>query len=716
VVKRFLLLFLPLAFTVVLIAPAVAVYDTFQNHPNDKISLADENGVTWSYSYDSNGLVEMRTRDINNRYMYLLGKMWAWMKLEAPPAYSNHWSMLISGMSYTKSRLYFEFYDEDKNLIAQTNDLASHLPDSLSNFELWEFVRSGDNIYLYINGEYKCDVGGTYNKTPCYIRIYPQTTNIDNPTYLCIDDITTEDGVIETLPHNWYILRHWDAPETSGVYDEDGTRVNENYFTVSYVVPYIGYNACDEIRIKHFTTGEIVSVTSLTGRYGTIYYNISETLFHQNKEDDKYGYYFVELMRGEDVVARDYFYFTWDALDKPTGTISWDKDSYASRETARIHANLTDPDFTTYVYKGYVYDVYGNKREEWTITSADEWHEVDLNGYDAGVYYAILKIRNKNTGFEWGEAWDVASVSEEVRIEGVSYDAKSETVLGGVYVNAIQNYEDHETTTDAITGEYNISKLSVDIEIQMNASKANYTHNNFSFTPLQSGLYEINLFLLPDEAHINVTTPAIVGLTQLYPFHQNVSYATVNIWNDTWNASTTTNSMGYFAFENLSPGTYYLNATHIKCKPTETYEVTLSSGEIKYVYILMYGLYNITVKARDASTHATIFNFKAILNDGEQTKETTSGSLNFTVEYGIHKVEVGADGYYSGVEYVYVCEDTEKIFYLTPFEGGGEQGVGISIRLIKLSLLVLICSEILSQMFMWRQHQSLQRQVVGIGS
>jgi len=92
----------------------------------------------------------------------------------------------------------------------------------------------------------------------------------------------------------------------------------------------------------------------------------------------------------------------------------------------------------------------------------------------------------------------------------------------------------------------------------------------------------------------------------------------------------------------------------------------------------MYGLYNITVKARDASTHATIFNFKAILNDGEQTKETTSGSLNFTVEYGIHKVEVGADGYYSGVEYVYVCEDTEKIFYLTPFEGGGEQGVGIS--------------------------------------
>jgi len=689
--KCFPLLFF--VFGVLALIPVTsAFYDTFQNHPNDNISLPEDNyNVKWSYYAGlAEGIVEIRTKDIGNKVVFMRGESYVsdadgWqssrIKLIQPTSCSNHWSVLLRGVAVGgESELYFwvAFYDEEGGLIDQSDNIWQYFKD-YPGYNIWEFVKTGSNIYLYINGEYKTDIGGTYSQMPCYIEFHTKRyySNVYLDVY--IDDVTISDGVIETFPHNWYILRHWDTPETSGLYNEGDAGVEEHNFTVSYMVPYIGTDACDEIRIKHFTSGEVINVTPISDRYGTIYYNFTEMLFHQNKEDDKYGYYFVELMREGGVVARDYFYFTWDALDKPSGTISWEKDSYASGSVAKVHVNLTDPDFTTYLYKGYVYDVYGNKKEEWTVSSADEWHEVDLNGYNAGVYYAILKIRNKNTGFEWEEAWDTTSISEEVRIEGVSYDAKSESVLGGVYVNAIQNYEDHETTTDATTGEYNISGLTVDMEIQMNASKTNYTHNNFSFSPLQNGLYEINLFLLPDASHINVTAPAIVGLTQLYPFYQNVSYATVNIWNETWNASTTTNSMGYFAFENLSPGTYYLNATHIKCKPSETYEVNLTSGEIEYVYILMHGLYNLTVKARDASTHATIFNFKAILNDGEQTRETTSGWLNFTgVEYGIHKVEVGADGYYSAIEYVYVYGDVEKVIYLAPLEGEVEQGVGIS--------------------------------------
>ena len=41
-------------------------------------------------------------------------------------------------------------------------------------------------------------------------------------------------------------------------------------------------------------------------------------------------------------------------------------------------------------------------------------------------------------------------------------------------------------------------------------------------------------------------------------------------------------------------------------------------------------------------------------------------------------MEVGADNYYSAVEYVYVYGDVEKVVYLTPLEGEMEQGVGIS--------------------------------------
>jgi len=768
-VRKHFFLLLIFAFVAFLLMQNVsAFYDTFQNHPNNDITLPEDNyNVKWDYHEGYPNSVLIVSRDVENRMVVVTGRDTgdSWIMLNSPSYCTNHWSALIKGIKHGPDTggIHFtvSFYNESKGLIDTSDDLAYYLIDCYPGFHIWEFVRTGSNIYLYINGTYITDIGGTYTQTPCYIKFNTPKTCYTTWIEIFIDDVTTLDGVIETFPHNWYILRHWDAPETSGLYSESDTRVEEHYFTVSYMVPYIGTDACDEIRIKHLISGEVVNITPISDRYGTIYYNFTEMLFHQNKEEDKYGYYFVELTRGGSVIARDFFYFTWDALNKPSGTITWDKDCYASGEVAKIHTNLTDPDFSTHVYKGYVYDVYGNKKEEWTITSADEWYEVDLNGYDAGVYYAILKVRNKNTGFEWEEAWDVASVSEEVRIEGVSYDAKSETVLGGVYVNAIQNYEDHEITTDATTGEYNISELLVDMEIQMNASKANYTHNNFSFTPLQNGLYEINLYLLPDASHINITPPAVVGIVSEYPFHQVIPNATVNIWKNGWNSNTTTNNMGYFEFvldntsmntstiENetfnsseydtwvqlantgivpytekvtnttdetpyvrgvdyemdyvngkikvLSTGsmqnntlyhidyekyeatTFSLNATKEGYKESETYTFTVNPTEIKYVYPLLYGLYNITVRARDASTHATIFNFKATLNDGEQTKETTSGWLNFTgVEYGIHKVEVGADGYYSAIEYVYVYEDVEKIVYLTPLETAGEQGVGIS--------------------------------------
>jgi len=596
---------------------------------------------------------------------------------------STYWSFVIRGQYEYYPYLYLYFWNRSDGLMLKTDRIDLNWSVYPKHIEI---LRSGNSLALYDTGEYYGDIG-TVTENPAKIGIELVGHHFKG-SGIYVDDTTNYCGaIVATFNHSWKIIRNWDNPENSGLYKNDTAKVSDNIFYVSYtwcnVTSYSERNLpCDKIIIKYFTTGEIVNQTPIPSApsIGIIKYNFTEMLFHDDPTEDKYGLYEVDLMRGSDVVAQDWFFTTFASAEKTSsGIISWDKDSYASGEVARIHTNITNPDFTTYLYKGYVYGIYGNKKEEWTVSSADEWHEVDLNGYDAGVYYAILKIRNKNTGFEWGEAWDTTSVSEEVRIEGVSYDAKSESVLGGVYVNAIQNYEDHNTTTDATTGEYNISGLTVDMEIRMNASKTNYTHNNFSFTPLQNGLYEINLFLLPDASHINVTAPAIVGLTQSYPFRQNVSYATVNIWNETWSANTTTNSMGYFAFENLSSGIYYLNATREGYKSSETYEVNLTSGEIEYVYILMYGLYNLTVKARDASTHATIFNFKATLNDGEQIKETTSGWLNFTgVEYGIHKVEVGANGYYSAIEYVYVYGDVEKVIYLAPLEGEMEQGVGIS--------------------------------------
>jgi len=781
-VRRCFFLISLFTFGILFLMPcASAFYDTFQYHPNDDLTTADTvyNTIWYISQHPSASEVKILTEDVNNKIVYMHAgcsggtRYSARMRLTSPQVCSNYWSFYVGdvGSGYggdSKWSAYVRFYNSSGGYINSSKDLYSYFV-SYDNSQ-WELLRSGNTIALYVNGEYIDDIGGTWDETPCYIEFYLTCDYCSTPPLrIRIDNImTTDNGVISALPLDWYILRNWDNPTTSGLYDNTDTKVSDNEMNVSYmwrnVTSYSERNPpCDKIIIKHFTSGEIVNQTSIPSQsFGKITYNFTEMLFHDDPTEDKYGLYEVDLMRGSDVITKDFFFFTFASAEKTSsGTISWDKDSYASGEVARIHTNITNPDFTTYLYKGYVYDIYGNKKEEWTVSSADEWHEVDLNGYDASVYYAILKIRNKNTGFEWEEAWDTTSVSEEVRIEGVSYDAKSETVLGGVYVNAIQNYEDHNTTTDATTGEYNISGLTVDMEIQMNASKINYTHNNFSFTPLQNGLYEINLYLLPDASHINITPPAVVGIVSEYPLHQALSNATANIWKGGWNSNTTTNSMGYFEFildntsmetsiiENetfnsseydtwvqlantgivpytekvtnttdetpyvrgvdyemdyvngeikvLSTGsmqnntlyhidyekyeatTFSLSATKEGYKESETYTFTVNPTEIEYVYPLLYGLYNITVRARDASTHATIFNFKATLNDGEQIKETTVGWLNFTgVEYGIHKMEVAADGYYSAIEYVYVYRDVEKIVYLTPLEGEMEQGVGIS--------------------------------------
>jgi len=541
------------------------------------------------------------------------------------------------------------------NSSENTLNKSANLADSLYNNigALCEVVFLNKHAYFFVNGtlidqKYIGDEYAHYIMFDCY---YGANWHID--------DITTEPyAMIDLGEYFW----DWNA-----------TELDDDEIDVYWTIPLYFDEENDEytIKVRRLLTGAIVNTTDITSEAkskgaGVVVYNRTETLGYN------YGLYVWEIEKNGQLHDYATLYYM---PPYETSYLAFDRETYASGQTVTITYDIANPDFSSHNYYIKVLDIYGNEKKSWQVTKESGTITFNSNELDEGTYYAVLVQYSEPVDL----AYDMMQIEERVDIEGVSYDAKSECVLGGVNVNASQGTVWHNTTTDATTGYYNLTDFIVDEIIQMNASKTNYTHNNFSFTPLQSGLYEINLFLLPDASHINVTAPAIVGLTQSYPFHQNVSYATVRIWNETWNASTTTNGIGYFAFEKLSPGIYYLNATREGYKPSETYEVNLSSGEVEYVYILMHGLYNLTIKARDASTHATIFNFQAILNDGEQTKETTVGWLNFTgVEYGIHKVEVAADGYYSAIEYVYVYGDVEKIVYLTPLEGEIEQGVGIS--------------------------------------
>ncbi|RLI82969.1 MAG: hypothetical protein DRP01_09430, partial [Archaeoglobales archaeon] len=773
-VRKVLIFFFAIVFVATLsISTASAFYDTFQNHPNDNVSLPNEYNVVWHSYADTEygGIARIETKDIGNKIFHIRGEAYSshdddpwepsWIRLSYPPSYSEHWIVLlkseITGNQYLE--FYVKFYDKDGNLINSSNNLVSTLRN-YSGYNIWEFVKTGNNIYLYINGTYVRDIGKTYPQVPYFIEFNTRRLYSNHWVDVWIDEPTTDDAIVETFPHDWYILRHWDAPETSGLYNGNDERVEEHDFTISYMVPYVATDPCDEIKIKHFTTGEVVNITSISDRYGTIYYNFTEMFFHQDRYDDKYGLYFVELMRDENVINRDYFYFTWDKVDKPSGTISWDKDNYAQGDTARIHVTLTDADFSSYTYKGYVFDIYGNKKEEWTVKSTDDWHEVELSDYEEGVYYAILKITEKSTGLEWDEAYDTAVVAEEVRVGGVSYNARNMTILPETYVKVEQptTGTSNEGLTNSTTAEYEFGGYEADEPIRVNASKEGFVHNNFTFTPIITGYYKTNLFLIP--AFNN--SPAIVGLVQSFPTFQNVSNATIFIESETgWNTTLQTNAHGYFELlldnesmdtenvinetfnsseydtwvllshngiaantervTNLSDETPYirgtdyeidyingkikvleggnmsnhteyhidyeryltttftLNASKEGYKPCDPLTVTVDPTEVEYVYILLYPILTLTVKAKDASTHATITDFKVVLDDNRMA-ETENGSVTFTVDYGIHKVEVSADGYYSSLDYVAVLESKNYTAYLTPFsaEAAGGEGVGIS--------------------------------------
>jgi len=572
--------------------------------------------------------------------------------------YSSAWinvSNCISGqdITYLTVMMWGDAYYRKRVVVNFSDGTTINIPGSTSSclggYQVAEFYFTSSNVVAYRDGE-------KYKEEP--ISSGASITKVTLETYRgsgaqnrgLFDVFSTTPFPID-IPHELpntetevviaYIISHTHLPEYS---------LSNHSYTLT---------------IKHMGSGEIVDVINLTSRTNRFTYNLT---------DLTYDTYLVEMQKDGATLSTSWFIY-YDAVSGCS--VNVEKDVYTPLETAKITYHIANPDFLNHQYFLVIESVYGEEVFRQRLIKADGEIEVELNDYDPQLYIASLK---RSSSSEILLAYDTFQVAEGVFVEGKTYDAESEEILPSVFVTYCQEYiECKNTTSDAVNASYQIKDLAVDYEIQVNASKTNYTHNNFTFTPLRNGWYEINLFLLPDASHINVTAPAIVGLTQTYPFRQNVSYATVNIWNDTWSASTTTNSMGYFAFENLSPGTYYLNATRVKFKPSQTYEVNLSSGEIEYVYILMWEIYNLTIKARDAGTHSTIYNFKASLNDGEQVKETTIGKLNFSVEYGIHKVEVGADNYYSTIEYVYVYRDMEKIFYLAPFEGGvSEQGVGIS--------------------------------------
>ena len=524
-----------------------------------------------------------------------------------------------------------------------------------------EIVRDGSTAYLYVNGVQKATAA--CSQQPYNLRIRT-VTGSGGPALQAIDDVvigTGAPGILGIIPEGWYVLEHPTIPANSGLYDDEGILIYTDRMHVTYGLDNPA-DANTKIVLQAMGAGSPLNTTPLpVGTYcGNVTYNITELLI--NNPDARPGYYFLKLMQDDAVYDSGLFPFT-----NGGGTISFDADSYVTSQTAIVSHDIPIFTINDYIYKGQIVDIYGTEKTSWSITSQIGTHSVDLTGYTTGTYFLLLKATDRDTGEEYVFDVDTAEVNAEVWVNGTAYDAETGSPLANVTVEIGQSGTITNRTTAANGSYAPVTGLHADNPITVNASCANYTHNNFSFTSLGPGLKTVNLYLIPSLPNFTGAA-AIGGLVYDVPYRQAVGGATVTIANSTWNSTTVANaSTGYYIFSDLAVNeSYNVSSTLTGYQPSPAYTATAQNETFVRQDIEMSGIYTLTLELRDITDHSLITTSMTVEADGA-TNVTTNGRTTFhNLDYGIVTVTVtGNDDYYGVSENILVEKDTLKTIYLT---------------------------------------------------
>jgi hypothetical protein len=543
------------------------------------------------------------------------------------------------------------FYDEDGYEI-----LSKTYTTTFPTAGFWEFVRdsSTGDVAFRIDGVNQGSIG-TASSVINYIRFKVRlgsSSTGSNRAFCYIDDFSVNGNVVgigtESTSHTV-------------------TELNTVATNISYTIksfPAAEYKAAEyKIDIKRSVEGtytdienEIVKAAGNTSPYhGYSNWNRSADL---TDNDTAYGLYFAYLTKDGVSQASEYFFF---APPGDASSISFSDTEIPIGTTQTITYSIDAADFGTYNYYVRVYSTSAQVYSTSTTVASGtvSW---DTTGNDAGLYFAVLTRTHKTTGAYAELTYDVATLSENIVIRGHAYDAQNETVLANVSVNFSQASVWFNTTTNA-TGYYELIDIVVDVEVNVNASLVNYTHENFTFTPLATDVYTLDLYLINNTPSYNGT--AIGGISYDYPLHQAVPLATVNIYNASWSNTTTSSSItGFYLFENLTNGTFTVNATKTDFQDSDEYSVDTNNGSWQTQNILMYGIYELTIRAQDATTLAYLSSFSVDYNS--VVYSTTSGSIVFpNLTYGLYTFSVSADGYYSNSEDILVGSTKTETIRLT---------------------------------------------------
>jgi len=575
-----------------------------------------------------------------------------------PASESNYWAFNMlcgrsGGQVAGNSAIHILFYDNNGYQI-----LDYKLPNSFFSASdviyrgYWECVRDSGSgqIELLVNGVNRATIGTT-SDVPAHVGL-KITYSSNHDVGLVIDDITT----------TGYIVGIGSPVDVHTITEVVADDIDISFGIKSF--PAATYQAAEyKIDIKRNVEGTYTDIENeiIKGAGNSTPY-VGMSIWDRGADltdnDTAYGLYMVYLT--EDGVSKDSEYFFF-APSGDASSISFSDTEIPIGTTQTITYSIDAADFGTYNYYVRVYSTSGQVQYT-QITVASGTVSWDTTGNDAGLYFAVLTRTHKTSGAYAELTYDVATLSENIVIRGHAYDAQNETVLSNVSVNFSQASVWYNTTTNA-TGYYELIDIVVDVEVNVNASLVNYTHENFTFTPLATDVYTLNLYLINDTPTYSNTT--IGGLVYDYPLHQAVPSATVNIYNASWSDTNTSSSVtGFYLFEELTNGSYTVNATKTDYQDSDEYSVDTNNGSWQTQNILMYGIYDLTIRAQDATTLGYLSEFSVTYNNVVYT--VSNGSLTLpNLIYGLYTVSVSASGYYSNSEDILVDSTKTETIQLT---------------------------------------------------
>lgn len=566
-----------------------------------------------------------------------------------------------------------------------------------------EIKKEGISYYSRINGgewTWKRDIAAT----PYYYAFEGGNTVTTHFDDIVIGTSQSND-ILTTIPDTWFVAKDMRFESYRGVYSSTETVAYLHDLNVKYVVSGTSL----PVKVEHIDSGLVVCETTTHPTYWADYltFNVTEMLF---EADAPYGLYKI-YVDNDNPNCIDTFEYRSTTL---SGTIvEWDDTEYVDGDTGTLSFSISETYWMTddYTYKLVIEDADFTDMQTWSLitrpVSAEKSVSISTTLFPAsGYYYACLYAVDKSSGEEilmcYDDAYILLPGSGDVWVDGVTYDATTNLTLVSCTVTATQLGVDHSTTSDAVTGAYEItSGLVTDWSLGMNASKTGYIGYLMAFTPYEAGTYGVDIPLVPSggpapgsssnatTAYYNSTIDgtALGGICYEGPYWTLGEGCNVTVSNSTWSTSCTTGAGGWYQCNNIGAGGTYTLSCSKSGYSTYSTSCSLEEGCFNREDCTLESSTDLNVECRELTSEGLITGTACTvtLSTGESC-DTTNGTAVFSgLAYGYYEIAASAEGYYPGATSAVMDEGKTVSCYLQEKTEGGS-GIAYAPKTVRFTV------------------------------